>query len=128
MKNKNLLIVDDTETNIDILVELLGNHYEIIVALDGLTALEIVEEYPIDLILLDIMMPGIDGYQVCKKLKAEERTRDIPIIFISGLNETFDKVKAFSLGGVDYISKPFQAEWSDRPGCRPPGSRRDPIG
>ena len=63
-----------------------------------------------DLILLDIRMPGMDGYEVCKQLKSEEKTRGIPIIFISALNELEDKVKAFSLGGVDYITKPFQVE------------------
>lgn len=65
---------------------------------------------PPDLILLDIMMPNMDGYEVCKQLKADEHTRDIPVIFLSALREVFDKVKAFSIGGVDYITKPFQAE------------------
>ncbi len=63
-----------------------------------------------DLILLDIMMPEPDGYKVCELLKAEEKTRDIPVIFISALYETVDKVRAFSIGGVDYITKPFQEE------------------
>ncbi len=65
---------------------------------------------PPDLILLDILMPGMDGYEVCRRLKADEGTREIPVIFISALDETLDKVKAFSLGGVDYITKPFQEE------------------
>lgn len=65
---------------------------------------------PPDIVLLDIKMPDIDGYQVCSILKADEETSSIPIIFLSGLNEVFDKVKAFQVGGVDYITKPFQTE------------------
>ena len=77
---------------------------------DGKLALNFARSNPPDLILLDIMMPGMDGYQVCEQLKACPQTKDIPVIFISALNELFDKVKAFSLGAVDYIAKPFQVE------------------
>lgn len=73
-------------------------------------ALYAAQVQPPDLILLDIMMPNMDGYEVCRQLKADERTRNIPIIFISALGETLDKVTAFSMGGVDYIAKPFQVE------------------
>jgi signal transduction histidine kinase len=74
---------------------------------DGLKALAVAQKAPPDLILLDIMMPDLDGYQVCQRLKADERTCNIPIIFLSALDELFDKVKAFAVGGVDYITKPF---------------------
>jgi signal transduction histidine kinase/DNA-binding response OmpR family regulator len=84
--------------------------YEVRGAPNGPTALKAARLVPPDLILLDIMMPKMDGYEVCQQLKADERTHDIPIIFISAIDETIDKVKAFSIGGVDYITKPFQAE------------------
>ena len=106
----SILVVDDTEANIDILVETLSDDYEISVALDGPGALESVEDDPPDLILLDIMMPGMDGYEVCRQLKADPRYRDIPVLFISALSDTGDKVKAFGTGGVDYVTKPFQTE------------------
>ncbi len=84
--------------------------YRVRPALSGEVALKTIQADLPDLILLDIIMPGMDGYQVCAKLKAEEATRDIPVIFISALNETEDKVRAFSEGGVDYISKPFNTK------------------
>ncbi|MCP4612697.1 MAG: response regulator, partial [Planctomycetes bacterium] len=82
--------------------------YEVRAAVNGSVALKAIREYPPDLILLDIMMPVMNGYEVCERLKADERSRDIPVIFLSALNETLDKVEAFSVGGVDYITKPFQ--------------------
>ena len=82
-ENPVILAVDDTETNIDILVELLGDKYEVMVALDGESALEITEEEKIDLILLDIMMPEMDGFEVCNRLKSNEKTKNIPIIFLT---------------------------------------------
>ena len=103
-----VLVVDDTEANIDILVEALSERYEIAVAMDGETALELVAEEPPDLILLDIMMPGIDGYEVCRRLKAAEATRDIPVIFLSALTDVESKTRCFRLGAVDYIGKPFE--------------------
>jgi signal transduction histidine kinase len=84
--------------------------YKVRIAQDGTMALLSVESSPPDLILLDIMMPQLNGYEVCSKLKASTQTKDIPIIFISALNEVFDKVKAFEVGGVDYITKPFQVQ------------------
>lgn len=107
----NILVVDDTPDNVRLLMEILGERgYKTRPALDGPHALATTHAEPPDLILLDIIMPKMDGYQVCEQLKADERTRDIPVIFISALNRVFDKVKAFSVGAVDYITKPFQAE------------------
>ncbi|HEY9601034.1 MAG TPA: PAS domain S-box protein, partial [Allocoleopsis sp.] len=84
--------------------------YKVRITPNGKLALKSVLVNPPDLILLDILMPKMDGYEVCQRLKADERTKDIPVIFISALSETFDKVKAFEVGGVDYITKPFQVE------------------
>jgi signal transduction histidine kinase len=107
----NILVVDDTPTNLQLLVSILAEQgYEAQLASNGRTALSLAQAEPPDLILLDIMMPGMDGYEVCEKLKADERTRDVPVIFLSALNEVFDKVKAFSIGGIDYIIKPFHIE------------------
>lgn len=102
-----ILLVDDTEINIDILVDVLGDDYELSVAMDGESALEAVEDELPDLILLDIMMPGIDGYEVCKRLKNNPKTRDVPIIFLSAKTEEGDETKGLKLGAVDYISKPI---------------------
>ena len=110
-QKRNILVVDDTPANLRLLTELLIQHgYDVRPAPNGRLALKTVESKLPDLILLDIMMPDIDGYEVCRRLKASERSRDIPVIFISAINETMDKVKAFSIGGVDYITKPFQPE------------------
>jgi DNA-binding response OmpR family regulator len=88
---------------------LLGEHgHKVRAVISGARALEAVQANPPDLILLDIMMPGLDGYAVCEHLKADEQTREIPIIFISALDATKDKIDAFTIGGVDYITKPFQ--------------------
>ncbi len=107
----DVVVVDDTRDNLRLLSNLLTEHgYQVRPVSSGTKALTVTQAQPPDLILLDIMMPGMDGYTVCERLKADERTRDIPIIFISALNETFDKVKGFSCGGVDYITKPFQEE------------------
>lgn len=106
----SLLVVDDVVTNIDILLEALGEDYAVRVATDGADAMVSVKEALPDLILLDVMMPGMDGFEICRRLKDDPTTRDIPIIFLTALNETTDKVKGFSVGGVDYITKPFQSE------------------
>lgn len=105
-----LLVVDDTPDNIVILSSFLKNTYRIKVATNGLKALELAAADVPDLILLDIMMPEMDGYEVCQRLKEIESLKDIPVIFLSSLNEAMDKVKAFQAGGVDYVTKPFQAE------------------
>ncbi len=104
-----ILIVDDNPQNVELLVEfLLRKGYTTHTALSGQQALEHIQYTLPDLILLDIMMPGINGYQVCRQLKEDARTSDIPVIFLSALTDTIDKVKGFSLGAVDFITKPFQ--------------------
>ena len=106
-----ILAVDDTPANLHLLAKMLSNQgYKLRIIADCEQALSSAQAYPPDLILLDILMPQMDGYEVCSKLKADERTKNIPVIFISALNEGFDKVKAFEVGGVDYITKPFIAE------------------
>ncbi|MEG5138142.1 MULTISPECIES: hybrid sensor histidine kinase/response regulator [unclassified Microcoleus] len=110
-KKDIVLIVDDNSNNLGILYNLLDNaSFEVWVAQDGESALEKVGYALPDLILLDIMMPGIDGFETCERLKANPLTTDIPVIFMSALSETVDKVKGLSLGAVDYITKPFQQE------------------
>ncbi|MBF0161685.1 MAG: two-component system response regulator [Magnetococcales bacterium] len=106
-KTPVILVVDDTRTNIDLLVHLLGDQYEVSVALDGESALEVAMEERPDLILLDIMMPGMDGYEVCRRLKMREETRNIPILFVTARKESVDEEQGFALGAVDYITKPF---------------------
>ena len=107
----NILIVDDNPANLDLLSGILSEQgYKVRLIPDGQLALMSVQSTRPDLILLDILMPEMDGYQVCEKLKTDERTKDIPVIFVSAVHEVFDKVKAFTLGGVDYITKPFEAK------------------
>ncbi len=107
----NILVVDDNPENLQLLAATLSEQgYKLRVAVDGEMALQSVKASQPDLILLDIMMPYLNGYEVCQQLKENPETSDIPIIFISASNEVFDKVKAFQLGGVDYITKPFQRE------------------
>jgi DNA-binding response OmpR family regulator len=107
----NILIVDDTPDNLRLLSAMLSDQgYKVRSAINGQMALMGVKASPPDLILLDINMPDMNGYEVCSSLKATEATRQIPVIFISALGEVLDKVKAFSVGGVDYITKPFQLE------------------
>ncbi|WP_319420881.1 hybrid sensor histidine kinase/response regulator [Pleurocapsa sp. FMAR1] len=105
----NILVVDDTPQNLHLLVDILTKYeYKVRPVPNGKLALSAAEINPPDLILLDIMMPDIDGYQVCKQLKTNPKTKHIPVIFISAINESVDKVKAFAIGGADYIQKPFQ--------------------
>ncbi len=105
----HILIVDDTRANLRLLSTILGEAgYTVRPVPDGRLALSAARARPPQLILLDIMMPDLDGYAVCERLKADDRTADIPVIFVSAKSETLDKVRAFSLGGVDYITKPFQ--------------------
>jgi two-component system NtrC family sensor kinase len=106
-----ILIVDDTAPNIDVLRKTLEpKQYELAVALSGEAALTVAPKFAPDLILLDIRMPGIDGYETCRKLKATDPTKQIPIIFISANSDTQDILEGFKVGGVDYVTKPFQAE------------------
>jgi PAS domain S-box-containing protein len=108
---KVILIVDDLPDNLRVLsAALSGQGFQIRCAKSGTIALMAVETTCPDLILLDIKMPDMDGYEVCQRLKSSESTCDIPIIFLSALDDVFDKVKAFNLGGADYITKPFQVE------------------
>ena len=107
----NILVVDDKPDNLRLLSALLGQlGYEVRKVINGQTALKTVQAAPPDLILLDVMMPDMNGYEVCQHLKASPLTCDIPVIFISALDEVLDKVKAFAVGGVDYITKPFSEE------------------
>lgn len=107
----DILVVDDVPENLELLFHLLtAEGYEVRRVLSGQQALQVVAADPPDLILLDIRMPGMNGYEVCSHLKTQPATATIPVIFLSALDDVSDKVKAFSLGGVDYISKPFKAE------------------
>ncbi|MGL4378933.1 MAG: hybrid sensor histidine kinase/response regulator [Microcoleaceae cyanobacterium] len=107
----NIMVIDDTPENLRLFKLLLTKKgYTVQIFADGESAIASAKEQPPHLILLDINMPGLNGYQVCEKLKADHLTCDIPVIFISALNEVFDKVKAFQVGGVDYITKPFDVE------------------
>ncbi len=110
LSSMRVMVVDDTEANIDILLETLADDYKVVVATDGESALEDIEKNPPDLILLDIMMPGMDGYEVCQKLKEMEITRNIPVIFLTALKEEGDEARGLGLGAVDYITKPFNPE------------------
>ncbi len=108
---EQILLVDDNTTNLQILHQTLnGRGYRLLIAKNGKSALAITHEVKPSLILLDIMMPGMDGYEVCRRLKADPETKEIPVIFLSALDDTANKVKGLDLGAVDYISKPFQAE------------------
>ena len=110
-QKKDILIIDDVADNLRVLSSLLTKHgYNVRKALNWQMALTACETVLPDLILLDIMMPEIDGYKVCQHLKASDLTADVPVIFISALDDVFDKVKAFGAGGVDYITKPFELE------------------
>ena len=107
----NILVVDDKPDNLRLLSAMLAQlGYEVRKVINGQTALKTAQAAPPDLILLDIMMPDMNGYEVCQRLKASAQTCDVPVIFISALDEVLDKVKAFAVGGVDYITKPFSEE------------------
>ena len=103
-----VLLVDDTKSNINFLLQALKNDYKLSVALSGERALKFVQSTPPDLILLDIMMPGMDGYEVCRQIKNDPYTRDIPIIFLSAMSDVENKTDGFKVGAVDYITKPFE--------------------
>ncbi|WP_445372515.1 EAL domain-containing protein [Methylomonas sp. HW2-6] len=110
-RQSRILVVDDTPASLKLLSELLrAEGYEVRSAIDGELALESAFDNPPDLVMLDIMMPGIDGFEVCRRLKAHPATRQVPVIFVSTLSETEEKVQGFHLGAVDYVSKPYQRE------------------
>ncbi|PLS68874.1 MAG: hypothetical protein CV045_05455 [Cyanobacteria bacterium M5B4] len=105
----DILLVDDKPENLRLLSTMLEEQgYEIREAINGTLALKSAQADPPDLILLDINMPGLNGYEVCQRLKADQTTNHVPVIFVSAQDEAWDKVKAFSVGGVDYITKPFK--------------------
>ena len=113
LKGARILLVDDTPANLEVLCALLeGEGYNISMAPNGQGALKIATRAEVvpDLILLDVMMPGMNGFEVCRRLKAEEKTRETPVIFITAEDQTESVVKGFQAGGVDYIAKPFREE------------------
>jgi phosphoserine phosphatase RsbU/P len=103
-----VLIVDDVKANVDVLVEALRGEYKLSAALGGQQALDAVQRAQPDLILLDIVMPDIDGYEICRRLRSVETTRELPIMFLSSLEDVKDKAHGFELGGNDYLTKPFE--------------------
>jgi putative two-component system response regulator len=110
-KKATIMVVDDTPANLKLLTEMLqGQGFRLLAFPSGKMALSAAAKNPPDLILLDITMPGMNGFEVCEQLKADEMLKDIPVLFISALTDTADKVKAFAVGGVDYVTKPFQFE------------------
>lgn len=110
-QENTILVVDDTPSNLQVLFDVLSEHnYRVAIAKNGETALQRVQSSQPNLILLDVMMPGIDGFETCKRLKANPDTRDIPVIFMTALSDSVDKIKGLSLGAVDYITKPIQHE------------------
>ncbi|MGH8527551.1 MAG: response regulator, partial [Gammaproteobacteria bacterium] len=107
----HLMVVDDDEVHCDLLSRRLRHcGYQVSMAEDGRRALELIKTQPVDLVLLDVLMPEMDGFTTCERLKAHPGTRDIPVIFMTALTDIVDKVKGFELGAVDYITKPFQQE------------------
>lgn len=111
LKPVTILVVDDNTENLKVVGNILKeSNYKIAFALNGSDAIEIVETTPVTLILLDIMMPLMDGYEVCNKLRSHPNTKHIPIIFLTAKVDTDDIVKGFSLGAIDYITKPFKKE------------------
>ena len=102
-----ILIVDDNPANVDLLVDLLAADYQTKVATNGARAIHLATTLPLDLILLDVMMPEVSGYEVCEQLKADPATRDIPVIFVTAMGEAQDETKGFRLGAVDYVTKPI---------------------
>lgn len=104
-----LLAVDDNHANLQILAECLGDTYEVVCFLSGKEMLDMVDMYKSDLILLDIQMPGMDGFEVCRRLKEMDSVKEIPVIFLTGMSEHDDEIKGLEYGAVDYITKPFSA-------------------
>ncbi len=110
LSRSTLLLVDDTPHNIDFLINTIGNTYNLIIATNGEDALAAADESVPDLILLDILMPGMDGFEVCTRLKQNKKTCEIPVIFLSAVTEVDQKTRGFSLGAADYITKPFNVQ------------------
>ncbi len=108
LSEARILIVDDVKANVDVLVQALKEEYRLSVALNGETALRVAQRTPPDLILLDVMMPGMDGYEVCRRVRSDPVTRDTPVIFLTALDEVQSKLAGFEAGGTDYVTKPFE--------------------
>ena len=108
--DKLILVVDDVQMNIEILLAILGPNYNVAVALDGQTALTLAKQDRPDLILLDVIMPKMNGFEVCKKLKEDASLENIPVIFLSALNEEKERKIGLSLGAIDFIDKPFEID------------------
>jgi diguanylate cyclase (GGDEF)-like protein len=108
MSKSTILIVDDEVSNIEIMNAVLEDDYEVLFSTSGQQALDTARETPPDLILLDVLMPGIDGFEVCRQLKADPQLADIPVIFTTGLGDTEDEMRGLSLGAIDYVTKPIQ--------------------
>ncbi|WP_320172588.1 diguanylate cyclase [Maridesulfovibrio sp.] len=107
-ERQKILVVDDSKQNLELLMDLFCKEYKIVAALNGERALKLARTTPHpDLILLDIVMPDMDGYEVCKRLKEDDSTKDIPVIFVTAVSEIMDETRGFEAGGVDYITKPF---------------------
>lgn len=109
LSESRILIVDDVKANVDVLVQMLREDYKLSVALGGEAALRAAEKLAPDLVLLDIVMPGIDGYEVCRRLRANPATAEVPVMFLSALDEVRSKALGFEAGGNDYLTKPFEA-------------------
>ncbi len=106
-----ILVVDDNPANLNVLFDIFGDmRYDVLFASDGESCLRLVETECPDLILLDVMMPGIDGFETCRRLKAHDKTKEIPVMFMTALSETVDKVRGLEAGAVDYVTKPIQPE------------------
>ena len=111
LQRKTVLVIDDTPTNLDVLCDYLSTlDVKVLLQTDGESGIKTAIRKQPDIIILDIMMPDVDGYETCQRLKNEAATCAIPVIFASALNETVDKLKGFAVGGVDYISKPFDVD------------------
>ena len=108
LSESRILIVDDAKANVDMLVEALRGEYKLSVALSGESALRIIEKTPLDLVLLDIVMPGMDGYEVCRRLRASPLTQELPVMFLSALEDVGNKTLGFEVGANDYLTKPFE--------------------
>ena len=104
-----VLIVDDQRLNVQLLTDILKDHYDLAIASDGERAIEICERKPPDLVLLDVQMPGMDGYETCRRLKANSATREIPVIFVTARDSVDDQIKGLDAGAVDFITKPVHA-------------------
>lgn len=107
-RKKTILAVDDTPENLDAIKSILVPDYTVLAAISGVQALKIAESHPPDLILMDIVMPGMDGYEVCRRLKFMDATRDIPVIFVTAMDQAEDEARGLELGAVDYIAKPIK--------------------